>query len=133
CYLLSSAVLRRQGYQIPRMPAFLTWHIDWRFSWGLILGLLFMFLARFFPYSWMESLGSVLSLCFGLVLALCGLSFLLWTMKTLRFPGLLRFCLVAFLLIFLNVGVFILAFLAVLDDMKSLRSRIIEKAHSREE
>lgn len=132
CHWLSATALRRQGYLIPRMPAFLSWRIDWRFSWALILGLLFSLLGRILQQQWMEIIGATLSMVFGAVLAVCGLSFLLWLMQGLRFPGILKGMLILLLLLFADISVYILMFLAVLADIKELRSRLLEKRKNRE-
>jgi len=132
CYWLSSSVLRRQGHDIPPMAPFLSWSLDWRFSWPFILGLLFSLLSKFLTLEWMQILGATLAMVFGFVLAVCGLSFLLWLMKGLRFPGLLKGLAVFLLLLFAEISVYVLAFLAVFADMKELRSRFTEKWKIRE-
>lgn len=127
CYWFSSSILRRQGYSIPKLPKFKLWRVDWRVSWGLILGLLCTVLGANFELPLLEKIGPIFSMVFGPVLALCGLSALLWLMEHSRLPGILKVLVFVILLLFFNVMIYVLMLLAVLDGMKDLRAGLLAR------
>lgn len=131
CYLISAGILRSRGYQILRIRKFDSWHMDWRFAWGLILGLLFFWLGNQLDKFWMESLGGSLLMVFGPTIALCGLSIFIWLLKNLSIPGVLKLIVLVLVLLFVRVSFYGLVLLAIFDSVRDLRPRVLSWLNER--
>ena len=80
-YIISAKVLRRMRYDIPQLPPFSLWRMDWRIAWGVIAGLALEFGGKRFGLVWLETLGGNVLWVFGPILFICGLSFVIWYIK----------------------------------------------------
>lgn|GEM_PF-672802 len=121
CYLVSARVLRRLRYRIPQLPPFSTWRMDWRFTWGLIVGLFMGWFGRRLDLSWMESLGDNISLIFGAVIFVCGVSLIIWVLKNSKLSLVFKVLIVVLLLQFFSLTMYLVVLLAVLDALRDLR------------
>ncbi|MBO7667117.1 MAG: YybS family protein [Firmicutes bacterium] len=125
CYLISTAILRRLRYDIPRLPKFKDWRLDWRFSWGLILGLALLLYGNHTSTAWASTVGASILYVFAPILLVVGFAFLLWYMDAMDTPLVMRGVIIFVGVIMFSVMMWFFMSLAVLDDLLDLRGRLI--------
>lgn len=130
-YIISAKVLRRMRYDIPQLPPFSLWRMDWRIAWGVIAGLALEFGGKRFGLVWLETLGGNVLWVFCPVLFICGLSFVIWYIKHSGISLFLRVIIVILLIQFSGFSIYFIMLLAVLESIYNLRSRIATKAARR--
>lgn len=125
CYLLSTAILRRLHYDIPRLPKFKEWRLDWRFSWGLILGLALLLYGNHTSTDWASTAGASILYVFAPILLVVGVAFLFWYMDAMDTPLVMRGVILFVSILMFTVMMWFFMSLAVLDDLFDLRGRLI--------
>ena len=123
-YGVSSAVLRHLHYDIPKVPPFSEWRMDWKFSWGVIAGLACTLAGSYFEISWLNTLGWNILYVFCPVLLVCGLAFVIWLFKQPIYSPLLKTLLVLMMIFFFQATFFLLMFLAVFEPIIDFRGRL---------
>ena len=125
CYLISTAILRRLRYDIPRLPKFKEWRLDWRFSWGLILGLALLLYGNHTSTDWASTAGASILYVFAPILLVVGVAFLFWYMDAMDTPLVMRGVILFVSILMFTVMMWFFMSLAVLDDLFDLRGRLI--------
>lgn len=125
CYLISTAILRRLRYDIPRLPKFKDWRLDWRFSWGLILGLALLLYGNHTSTAWASTVGASILYVFAPILLVVGVAFLFWYMDAMDTPLVMRGVIIFVSILMFSVMMWFFMTLAALDDMLDLRGRIV--------
>lgn len=125
CYLISTAILRRLHYDIPRLPKFKEWRLDWRFSWGLILGLALLLYGNHTSTDWASTAGASILYVFAPILLVVGVAFLFWYMDAMDTPLVMRGVILFVSILMFTVMMWFFMSLAVLDDLFDLRGRLI--------
>lgn len=124
CYLISTAILRRLRYDIPRLPKFREWRLDWRFSWGLILGLGLLLYGNGSGAEWAFTVGSSILYVFAPILLVGGAAFFFWYMNEVGMSPVMRGLLIFLAIMLFNYLMWFFMALAVLDDLLDLRGRL---------
>ena len=132
-YLVSSHILRRLRYNIPCLPRYEMWRMDWRWVWGAIVGLLLRFAASQFDISWLDMLGANLLYIFSPVLVLCGLAFVIWLFRRAQMGFVIKILIVFLAISNFSLTVYVLMFVGVVDSVYDLRSRLEKRAQQREQ
>ena len=125
CYLISTAILRRLRYDIPRLPRFKDWRLDWRFSWGLILGLALLLYGNHASVEWASTVGASILYVFAPILLIVGIAFFFWYMDAMDTPMFMRVILVFVAVLMFSFMMWFFMALAVLDDLLDLRGRLL--------
>ena len=125
CYLISTAILRRLRYDIPRLPRFKDWRLDWRFSWGLILGLALLLYGNHASVEWASTVGVSILYVFAPILLIVGIAFFFWYMDAMDTPMFMRVILVFIAVVMFSFMMWFFMALAVLDDLLDLRGRLL--------
>ena len=123
-YLLLVMMLRRLRYDIKRLPKFSSWRIDWRFTWGLIVGLFCGWAGHQFEISWLATLGDNISLVFGTVIFVCGIGFMAWFLKYTKINMVFKIIIIVLLIQMYSISGYIIILLAVLDSLRDVRGWI---------
>ena len=123
CYLITTAILRRLRYDIPRLPKFKEWRLDWRFSWGLILGLALLLYGNHSGAQWASTIGSSVLYVFAPILLVGGIAFFFWYMDAMQMSMIMRGVLIFLAVIMFSYFIWFFMTLAVLDDLIDLRGR----------
>ena len=126
-YLICTKVLRRMRYSISQLPRFTAWRMDWRFSWGVILGLFCLLLGNNVQLQWLSDLGMNLLYVFAPVLFLCGLAFFIWFVKFEKYGPMATTFFAVILVVFFNVSMWMFMLLAIFDPLLDLRGRLIRR------
>ncbi|MEG1997745.1 MAG: DUF2232 domain-containing protein, partial [Clostridiales bacterium] len=124
CYIIFSKILRRLRYDIPQLPPFPSWRIDWRFAWGLIVGLLCAWLGSRFSVMWLSNFGVNILYAFFPVLFICGLSLTVWLFKKLHFNMMVNILFIFLAMMFFNYVCMLLVLAGVFDPLVDFRSRL---------
>lgn len=124
CYLVFVKILRRLRYDIPLLPPFHMWRIDWRFTWGLIIGLTCSWLGNQFVLTWLTTLGNNILYVFFPVLFTCGLSVIVWLTKAMRINMLIKILLLFLTIQFLPYVCFLLVMVGIIDPLFDFRGRL---------
>ncbi len=132
CYIIFSKVLRRLRYNIPQLPPFPLWRMDWRFTWGVIVGLLCSWAGTQLQWTWLNTIGVNILYIFFPILLVCGFSCVVWLWKKLRIHTF-----VLILLIFIGLQFFayiciLLAFIGAFDPILDFRSRLNKQEEEKE-
>lgn len=123
-YGVSAKILRHLRYDIPKVPPFSEWRMDWKFSWGVIAGLAFTLAGNYFEISWMNTLGWNILYVFCPVLLVCGLAFVVWLFKQPIYSPMLKTLLVLMMIFFFQATFFLLMVLAVFEPIIDFRGRL---------
>ena len=124
CYVVFGKILRRLRYDIPVLPPFNLWRIDWRFTWGLIAGLACSWLGNQFNLTWLSTLGNNVLYVFFPVLFTCGLSVIVWLFKSMHFNMIIKILLVFLAIQFMPYVCFLLVIIGVIDPLFDFRGRM---------
>lgn len=131
-YIVSAKVLRRLRYDIPQLPKFALWRMDWRVAWGVIVGLALEFAGKQFSVSWLETLGSNVLWIFCPVLFVCGVSFVVWYVKNSGMNLAVKVIIIVMLLQFFSFALYFVMLLGVVEAIYDLRGRVSRSAARRQ-
>ncbi|MCR4962312.1 MAG: YybS family protein [Firmicutes bacterium] len=124
CYLIYSKVLRRMRYHIPSLPPFSQWRMDWRFSWGVIAGLLCAWVGSQAHLPWLNTVGVNILYIFFPILLICGFSCVVWIWKKLRIHTFVLVILIIIWIQFFAYVCILLALIGAFDPLLDFRSRL---------
>ena len=124
CYLISTAILRRLNYDIPRLPKFREWRLDWRLSWGLIVGLALQLYGTHTGTEWASTVGISILYVFAPILLVGGFAFMFWYMDAMDTPLFMRGLMILMAVVLFVYLMWFYMALAVLDDLLDLRGRL---------
>ncbi|MBR5429606.1 MAG: YybS family protein [Firmicutes bacterium] len=126
CYLLTTAILRRLGYDVARLPKFREWRLDWRLCWGLILGMALHLYGNHAGVDWAVTAGVSILYVFAPILLVGGIAFFFWYMHVMDTPLFMRGILVVFGVVMFSYLMWFFMAAAVLDDLLDLRGRLLK-------
>jgi len=126
-YLISKKILANMGYSIPSLPAFSLWRLDWRFAWGVIIGLALWFIGQKSDISLLDMIGTNIIYILVPVLLVCGLSFLVWLLKYWQASNIFKIIIVIILINFFQYTLFLLIFMGLFDPLFDFRKKLSSK------
>lgn len=124
CYVLMCKLLRRFGYEVGKLPAFINWRLDWRFLWALIIALALAGLGSRFGYDMVARVGDNLLMAFAPILLVCGISVAAWLLKSWRVATFIKILLVLFVVQVFGGAIEIFILVGVFDPLFDFRRRI---------
>ncbi|MCL1974528.1 MAG: YybS family protein [Firmicutes bacterium] len=128
CYTLMGRLLRRLGHDIPKLPPFREWRIDWRLLWLLIAALMLTSLGQRLQYDLLEQIASNLLSALSIIFLVYGLSILIWVFWCFKAAIYIRVVVILFaLLIFSGIIVIIVGVLDPLFDFRRRLEKYVKK------
>ncbi|MCL2496842.1 MAG: YybS family protein [Clostridiales bacterium] len=125
CYVLMCKLLRRFGYDIPMLPPFNEWRMDWRLLWPLIVALALAGLGSRFDLNLMARIGDNMLMAFMPILLVCGISVLVWLLKPWRAAGFIKVLVVLFAFQLLGaLAFYMIMLISVFDPIFDIRRRV---------
>jgi len=126
-YLILKKILFSVGYRMPSLPSFSLWRLDWRFTWGVIIGLAFWFIGRNSDIGLLDMIGVNILYILVPVLFTCGLSFLVWLLKYWQASGIIKIIIIVILINFFQYTLFLLIFIGLFDPLFDFRKKLSPK------
>ena len=124
CYLIAATILRRLDYDIPKLPRYSLWRMDWRWSWGVIIGLLGYLIGNYQDITWLYDLGINILYIFSPIMFVCGFAFIVWLLKLEGCSPFAKILLILPYILYLNVAFIATVLMAVLEPLIDLRGKI---------
>lgn len=126
-YLILKRILASVGYRTPSLPPFSLWRLDWRFTWGVIVGLAFWFIGKNLDIALVDIIGTNILYVLVPVLFICGLSFLVWLLKYWKASNIFKVIIVLILINFFQYTLFLLIFMGLFDPLFDFRKKLSPK------
>ena len=131
CYALMGRLLRRLGYDIPKLPPFREWRLDWRLLWLFIVALLASSLSARLQHDLLAQIANNMLAAMQIIFLVYGLAVFIgafWRFKVSAFIQVL-----AILFMFQFFSGQLIIFIGVFDPLFDFRSRLEKYAKKREQ
>ncbi|MGI6361735.1 MAG: YybS family protein [Bacillota bacterium] len=121
-YLFIVLIMRRLGHQVPKLPAFANWHLNWQLVWGFIIAVILNAVGNLNEWSLLSVITANIMYVYYPLLFICGLAFFYWLSKQLKSLALMVIIVIAAIMFF-NVFVYVLLIVAIVDPIFNLREK----------
>ena len=129
CYALMGRLLRRLGYDIPKLPPFSDWRLDWRLLWLLIISLFASSLGERMDNELLTQIANNLLAALQIIFMIYGLAVLIWVFARNKVAVIIRIVAILFLLQLLSGMLVVL--IGVFDPLFNFRGLIEKYAKTR--
>jgi uncharacterized protein YybS (DUF2232 family) len=122
-YAILVKLLRRLQHEVPALPPFESWCINWQLVWGLIIAIILNALARSFDWSLLIQITTNVIYIYVPILLVCGLSLFIWMWRRILILPIKVVMIFAIIFLFVYF-IYFLMIIAVLEPIFNLRKRL---------